>query len=191
MRISCVNVPTEIDMGGADLIVLPEYSELAVVCETASRYPRSIVVAAFQEGIRSRGLLFHGGENRIDYLKIGSDGRTKGARASCRRAVFSRSDICIGVVICMDVQDPGFLGPVTDTVRSSTSKLKFICIPADMDAVWFSGDILHDPKFEGVRVILCNHLTNHQSRCKSFMADTNRTKIIKQLDVEPIHWELG
>ena len=175
-----------------DLIVFPEGILPEEVAKAQASHPESMIVGATDEGGRSRGLLLHRGENRIDYLKVETDGLTKGSRDLQQNPVYQFGKVCIGVLICMDVDHPEFSRAVIAKVRSSSAKLKLICIPADMGNEWFGGDSLQFPtKFEGTHVILCNHIKTHpQDRCKSFVTDTHGTKIVVQYEDEPIHTEL-
>src|SRR6187399_2767942 len=111
MLVSCVQQAVEIETPCADVIVFPEYSELAELTKARSICPDAIIVGAVVEEDqrrvpRGRGILFHRGTNQIDYLKIGSDtsGETKGTDSRPERLpVYEFSNVCIGVLICMDV----------------------------------------------------------------------------------------
>jgi hypothetical protein len=69
MRISCVFTMRELDGIPADLIVFPEGVCWKEIEKAQSTHPRSVIVAATAENGRSRGVLLHGGQNRIDYWK--------------------------------------------------------------------------------------------------------------------------
>ena len=62
------------------------------------------------ENGRSRGVVLHGGQNRIDYLKVETDGRTVGSGDHQQNSVYELGDVCIGVLICMDVNHVTFSG---------------------------------------------------------------------------------
>jgi hypothetical protein len=191
MRVSCVANATEIDTPPPDLIVFPEYSELAEIEMARSRYPHSLIVAATESAGRSHGALWYSGQNRIEkYVKVGTDGRTTGSDDVLQQCpVYESGRMCVGVVICMDVQNATFLQAVVDTVKSSRCEFKFLCIPADMGSEWFSSEPLAN-QFSGVYVALCNNTKHPQPRCKSFMTNMNGIKIAPQNDVEPIHYLL-
>ena len=61
------------------------------------------------ENGRSRGVLLHGGQNRIDYLKVETDGRTVGSGDHQQNSVYELGMcVCIGVLISMDVNHVTF-----------------------------------------------------------------------------------
>src|SRR2546428_4686154 len=85
--------------------------------------------------ITARNVLWHDGANRIEYWKVGTDGRTKGSgNLPQAPPVYEFAEICVGVVICMDINAGfgAFCWVVTDRIRSSTRPWKFLCVPADM-----------------------------------------------------------
>lgn len=161
------------------------------IANAQASHPDSMIVGAIVEDERTRGLLLHRGHNRIDYLKVTTDGRTVGSGNLQQDPVYQFGGVCVGVLICLDVDHVEFSRAVIEKVRSSLAKLKLMCIPADMGAHWFSGDSLPWPKmFEGTHVILCNHIKTHQVRCKSFVTDAQGRKIVAQGEDEPMHAEL-
>ena len=190
VRTSCVLTACQLSPERTNIIVFPEGILPEEIAKAQVSHPESIIVGAIEEDGRSRGLLLDQRRNRINYLKVTTDGLTKGSCNLQQNPVYQFGKVCIGVLICMDVDHPEFSRAVIAKVRSSSAKLKLICIPADMGNHWFSGDILPFPKkFEGTHVILCNHI-NHQARCKSFITDTDGRKIVVQSEGEPIHTEL-
>ncbi len=191
MRISCVLEAAQLSMATAipDLIVFPEGVSETEVKEPCSAYPDSMIVAAITEDGRSRGLLLHQRQNQIDYLEVATDGRTIGSGNTHQIPVYESRDVCIGVLICMDVDHVAFSQSVIAAVTSSESRLKLLCLPGDMGSYWFSGDTVSS-RFEGMHVILCNHTKTHQDRCKSFVTDTHRRKIVVQTSIEPLHIQL-
>lgn len=94
--------------------------------------PSAIIVVAIEESGRGRGVLLHHGENRIDYLKLGTDGRTSGTDNVQQNPVYETGNLCVGVLICMDIQHRAFSWAVIERVRSSECELKLVCVPADM-----------------------------------------------------------
>lgn len=193
MRISCVLNADQLIDDNPDLIVFPEGISWTEIHKAETTYPRSIIVAAVIEDHRSRGVLWYEGRNQIDYLKIRTDGQTEGTgniQQDPVRELRELKDMCIGVIICMDVQQTDFVGPIITKIRLSKSKYKFVCIPADMTADWFRGNTISN-QYEGVHFILCNHTKTYQSnRCKSFITDTLCQKIRVQEGEEPIHVDL-
>ncbi|MDE2134258.1 MAG: hypothetical protein KGM97_08965 [Alphaproteobacteria bacterium] len=179
------------ELGGepTDLIVFPEYSDPAQLTAASLRHPNSIVVGAAEDAHRNRGYLLHHGRNQIDYLKLEPDGRTDGSEDIGQSPVYESANVCVGVLICMDIQIADFLRRIVRAIRSSSSELKFLCVSADMGSEWFPGKMLSSD-FAGVYVVVCNHTMNHQVRCKSFMTNLRGEKITPQVDVEPIHYGL-
>lgn len=191
MRISCVLSASELTAESPDLIVFPEGISWGELMNTQLTHPASIAIGAIAERGLSRGVLLHGGRNRVTYLKVGGDGRTAGSANVHQSPVYKFDDVCIGVLICMDFDHVVFSRGVVKDVQSSRARLKIVCVPSDMGAHWLGGDTLPFPQeFEGVYVVLCNHTRTHQIRCKSFIADTQGKKIVVQIHQEPIHVEL-
>ena len=192
VRISCVLTACQLSPERTNIIVFPEGILREEIAKAQVSHPESIIVGAIEEDGQSRGLLLHRGQKRIDYLKVKTDGLTKGSCNLQQNPVYQFGKVCIGVLICMDVDHPEFSRAVIAKVRSSSAKLKLICIPADMGNEWFDGDrLLFPKKFEGTHVILCNHIKTYpRVRCKSFVTDAHGTKIVVQNDEEPIHTEL-
>ena len=188
MRISCVLAARELNAESADLIVFPEGVCRKEIEDAELSNLDAVIAAAVVENGYSRGVLLHRGQNRIDYLKVETDGRTVGTGNHQQNPVYEFGSFCIGVLICMDIDKPDFSRTVVEKIRASSAKLKFLCVPADMGDYWFSGDSLPFPnRFEGVHVILCNHVKTHQARCKSFVTDIVGKKLVVQQDHEPIY----
>lgn len=192
VRISCVLTARELRSARTDLIVFPEGIFRGEIEAAQLSHPDSVIVGAIVENGRSRGLLRHRGKNRIDYLKVETDGRTTGTENLQQNPVYVLGDVCIGVLICMDINHGAFSRAVIENIKFTSAKLKLLCVPADMADYYFSGQNLASPQnFEGVHVILCNHTNAHpQDRCKSFVTDTHGTKVVVQNHVEPIHTNL-
>ena len=191
MRVSCVLKVGDVENPISHVIVFPEGIDHEEITRACQLYPNCLIVGAVVEQGRSRGLLFHKGRNRIDYLKVETDGRTRGVGNVMQMPVYETDSLCVGVLICMDIDRQEFARTVTQTIRSSSRPLKLLCIPADMGDYWFSGESLVAPeRFEGIYVVVCNHTKTHQARCKSFIADIKGKKVIVQKQTEPIHAEL-
>jgi predicted amidohydrolase len=192
MRISCVLNAQEARETSADLIVFPEGVSRKEIKEAYTANPDSIIVGAVVENGRSKGLLMYQHQNKINYLKVESDGRTEGSNNIQQNPIYEMPNICIGVLICRDVDHVEFACKVIDQIKSSNRELKVLCVPADMGSYWFSNDIL-EPKYEGVNVVLCNHTKTYQppSRCQSFVTDIFRNKIKVQNKHEPISIQLS
>lgn len=188
MRVSCILTIRELDPKPTDLIVFPEGVCIKEIEDAMSVHPDAVIVAAYVENGYSRGVLWHQGRNRIDYRKVCNDGRTSGTESLQQNPIYSLGDTCIGVLICMDIDHIAFSSAVIRNLKSSAARSKFLCVPADMGSQWFNEDHLPFPqKFEGIHVILCNHIKTHPVRCKSFITDTDGMKIVIQHDKEPIH----
>lgn len=193
MRIACVVRADQLTTGTSqtpDVVVFPEGISLSEIGKARLSHPNSILIGAIVENGRSRGVLFHGCENKIDYLKIETDGHTQGSGNLDQQPIYELPHVCIGVIVCMDVNCPAFSRTVIEKVRSSQSELKLICIPADMTSDWFGGDAVAPAMFGGIHVVLCNHTKTHQQRCRSFVTDLHGSKIIVQNDDEPIFVDL-
>ena len=171
-----------------NVIVLPEYSNIQEVDAVSNAYPESIVVAAVQVDRQSKGILRHLGVDRVEYPKVKSDGETDGTGKLPRTPFYEVPAICVGMIICMDVQSC-VVEAVTQAVIASKSKFKLICIPARMGEPYFSAPILIDPHYEGMHVALCNSLTYGGTRIKSFITDAHRTKVREQQRHEAINWD--
>ncbi len=191
MRISCVlDVGQLANANGTPgLIVFPESVAQTEIDNAWSLCPDSMIVAAVLEDRRSRGLLLHQWRNQINYLKVTNDGRTIGSGNLQQMPVYQLDNLCVGVLICMDVDHSTFSQAIIRKVRASECRLKLICIPADMGSYWFTGDTVPS-QLHGVNVILCNHTKTHQERCKSFVTDMHGRKVVIQKHDEPIHIQL-
>lgn len=190
MRISCVLAARELNPDHVDLVVFPEGVCMDEINGVHSTHPDAVVAGAVVENGYSRGVLQHRGLNQIDYRKVESDGRTKGTANIHQNPVYELGDVCIGVIICMDVNHMEFFHSVIWKIQSSQAMLKILCVPADMGAEWFEGNSLAFPQnFKGIHVIVCNNNSrNHQGhRRKSFITDTHGLKIVVQNEIEPIH----
>lgn len=199
LLVSCVQTCSEIGTPFPDVVLFPEYGHLSEVAHAQALNPNSMIIGAVVEEdpnhvLRSRGLLFHHSENRIDYLKIGMDGWTQGTKRRPEQLpVYRYSAICIGVLLCMDVQeDETFARDVIMAVKSAPVSFKFICIPAAMTASAWNWSAPLGPKWEGVHVLLCNNLGRaFQPACKSFIATPHGIKIIEQFSTEPLRASLA
>jgi predicted amidohydrolase len=175
-----------------DLILFPEGVSREELATAERAYPESMIVGAIIDEGYSRGFLLHRGRNNIEYLKVTTDGRTKGSGNFQQKPVYQFGEVCVGVLICMDVVHADFSQAVAKMVRASSAEMKLICIPADMGDYWFQGERLSFPKsFDGIHVVLCNHTKTHQGRCKSFVTATNGVKVAVQRKDEAINAEFS
>ena len=199
MIVSCVQTAVEIEMPCADVIVFPEYSELAELTTARSICPDSIIVGSIVEEDQSRvprgrGILFHQGTNQIDYLKFGSDtsGETKGTdKRPERLPVYEFGNVCIGILICMDVtvELEAFRRAVFDEVRARQAAFKLLCIPAAMSkSVWSWSNPLQS-NYRGVHIVLCNsHTKGFLPGCSSFIANPDGVWIAAE---SPTNWPIS
>jgi len=191
MKIACALTASEVETINPDMIIFPEGVDLKEIEQVRLSNINAIIIGAIVENDCSRGILMHRGSNKIEYLKVETDGRTNGSNDTKQNPVYEFDNICVGLLICMDIDNPDFSKIVIDKIISSSAKLKLLCVPADMGSHWFADNNLQAPhKFKGINVILCNHTKTHQDRCKSFITDTQGRKIRVQDDKEPIYAEL-
>lgn len=191
IRLSCVLSADELAGRRADIVVLPEGVAEAEIERVAQAAPHAIVVGAVERRKRSAAVLKHDGINRVEYVKMGSDGRTLGANAEPRELpVFLCSQAAVGAVICMDVQQSGWVRRIIDALAAAAAPIKLLCIPADMSGDYFQGERLQ-PYLHGVHVALCNHVRSYPNhRCASFVTDAAGAKRVVQQGATPLHVEL-
>lgn len=180
------------EIGGApDVIVFPEGVARVDVERAKGRFPHAVVVGAVPEAGRMTGFLWSGGENLIDYRKMGFDGRSKGGTSPGRAPVARVGDLALGVVICMDIQNGDFTRWVLGELLASAAPYKLLCIVGDMDLNW-SFD--HSAPFMSrgeIHVALSNNvLTYPDSRTRSFITDRRGRMGVVQVDKEPISLRL-
>ncbi|PYS05673.1 MAG: hypothetical protein DMG17_33775 [Acidobacteria bacterium] len=190
VAISVVLRADEIPADSPDLIVFPEGISWDQIHFAAARHPHAAIVGGVDEGGRIRAALWHAGANRIDYRKIGTDGRTKGSGLLPQAwPVYEFDDRCVGVLLCMDIDFAVFSRAVVERIQSSQHPWKFLCVPANMGSYWFEGSNI-GAHLAGMHVIVCNHTNFHQVRCASFVTNTTGSKIHIQENHEPIHVKL-
>ncbi len=191
MRIACVLTASELTTSDAELIVLPEGASQREIEQVQLSYPDAMTVGGMIEHGNSCGVLWHKRKNRIAYVKVGNDGRTRGGGDLSQMPLYEFGNVCIGVLMCMDIDNVIFSQAVIDNIRSSPEKLKLLCIPADMGDHWFNDNNSSAlQRFQGMHVILCNHTKTHQARCKSFITDTHGRKMAVQQSHEALYAEL-
>jgi hypothetical protein len=190
VAVSVVLRAEEIPADSPDLIVFPEGITWDQIDHAAASHPKAVITGGVDEGGRIRAALWHAGANRIGYRKIGTDGRTKGTGLLPQAwPVYEFHDVCVGVLLCMDIDFAVFSRALVDRVRSSEQPWKFLCVPANMGSYWFEGNNVGE-HLAGMHLIVCNHTNFHQARCASFITDMEGKKIRIQQGVEPIHVKL-
>lgn len=187
MNVSCVLSADDVREEYADLVLFPEGVPLSDIQDISTAWPNALIAGAITDNKHSRGLLYCGSERKIDYLKVRTDGRTQGSNNVQQHPVYENAQCCVGILVCMDVDDVTFSTNVIEHVRASRAPQRLICIPADMGSHWFSQEDLWIPKWGGVNVVLCNNVKTHESRCKSFVTDRQGHKVHVQNDKEPIY----
>ena len=194
MLLACITNPDDIGEEKPDLVVLPEYIDRAVVRRVARDNPDTVIATAVEIGNRSIGRLIYRGRNWINYRKIDTDWRTIGTGETPRCAVRHFPHMSVGLVICMDIQNPTFVHEVVRQLRLGRTPYKILCIPADMSSEWFSGsDTLLDD-FEGVHVAMSDWPDDggpmKRPQSPSFITDTHGRKVVKRAGSEAIKLRL-
>jgi predicted amidohydrolase len=173
-------------------MVLPEYASRAEIERAETLNPSSVIVAAALDGIFNRAFLMHDGHNCANYLKMGDDCSGKYLATGSppkQLPVLHLPEMSVGVVICMDVQQPNLLIPVVQSLRDGGRRFKFLCIPADMGGEWFNQEPLGSAH-AGVHALLCNHPSHHDPRRTSFIADGRGNLVVRQNETETIYLDL-
>ena len=159
MKISCVLTRAEAQAAPADVILFPEGVSQNVLQATSAQYPQSIVIGAHVDGNGCRGALYKASRNKIDYMKVCTDGRTVGCENRNQQPIYQERDrLCIVVVICMDINEPVFRYQVFDWIQASQCQYKLLCIPSDMGAEWLASETLPwGARGHGFHFVLCNN----------------------------------
>src|SRR5262245_3917553 len=110
ISISLVQTAGELIGVSPDLIVLPEGTSWDEIHRVIALYTKAAVVAAVPEDGYMRGVLYRDGRNQVDYLKIGADRRlsTRCGTVTQPPPLYECGDMCIGMVVCMDVEGGTF-----------------------------------------------------------------------------------
>jgi hypothetical protein len=191
ISLSCLIRAADLERGvDPDIILLPEGAAGEDVTNLSRTMAGAVVVGAVNEAGRSRAILLQRRQYQIAYFKINSDGQTRGVGAPPPQLpIWADACVAIGVVVCMDVRE-GWVSEVVSALRSAPSSIKVLCIPGDMSADWFLGDVLQ-PYLHGVHVALCNHVRTHKgNRCKSFVTDLRGRKRVVQSGIEALNVKL-
>ena len=144
------------------------------------------MVSACPAGRHMRAYVQVGGANKVQYLKVLGDGRSIGTgKQPAVLPVYQTDELALGVVVCRDIEDLGFLHAVLGRLRASPQRVKLLCIPADMQDHWFSFDPIRG--FEGVYLARSNNNSTYpEGRALSFIAAPDATRLVRQLRYEPI-----
>src|SRR5947208_12169942 len=130
VAISVVLRADEIPADSPDLIVFPEGISWDQIHFAAARHPHAAIVGGVDEGGRIRAALWHAGANRIDYRKIGTDGRTKGSGLLPQAwPVYEVDDLCASVCCsAWTLTLPYSVAPLLrESSRASTHGSFFVC----------------------------------------------------------------
>ena len=104
-----------------------------------------------------------------------------------QRPIYAHGGLCVGILVCRDIECVEFAHAVIDSVRTNPAPIKLVCIPADMGSQWFGNNPI-ERLFGGVHVAMCNGMRD--ARSQSFLADDACRKRQSQLRHEPIRAEL-
>lgn len=187
MKIWCGLAAAQLGAERPDLIVFPEGAGLGEIARAAAICPAAVIAGAIQDGDRMRGVIWRGGENQVDYLKVGADGHTRGGAAPAETPVYETDEVAVGLLVCMDVNDPFLQGRVTERLRAARAPHRVVCVPAQMFGfTWFLGPDLNR-SWWGLHVAVCNAVDRYpEHRLRSFIADPSGRKFEIQTGVEPI-----
>jgi hypothetical protein len=178
MKIVCAIEASDLLLTDVDILVLPEGVSLEAIQRASARFPRAVVVGAARDGNFMRAYAMIGEENKIDYLKIGTDGRSIGVNLAPKNAMLECENFAVGVLVCMDVQHR-FQFQLRESLNASSKPTRIMCIPADMDPTWFSSDVVLG--FGGAYVAMCNNNTTYPVlRARSLIAGPDGRCIVKQ-----------
>lgn len=194
MEIWCVIDPDEIPVKSPDIIVFPEDTPWESFEKAQASHPKSIIAGAkVDEENRCQGILLHQGANRIDYWKIGRDGRSIGGGWPSRPPIYVMGELVIGLVICMDFQLEGkgshFCSNLCTEINRRPGKYKILCVPCDLGTILFERDQIDLPEAKGIHIAMCNNVKSYDvgpGRRASFITDCEGKKIRKQSGCEPI-----
>ncbi|GAA6168432.1 hypothetical protein [Sessilibacter corallicola] len=146
-------------------------------------YPEYYEGDLLSEGIEIFGDRSHGfsrmnlqvsGKIECFYDKVGDDGSNTPSTGAFIPCVYELNDVAIGLVCCMDINNPVVYAPVIERLNKSLLKHKVLAISAYMtDKSWFSGESLQ-PYLCGFNVVLSNGCAYGP---RSFISDENGLKL--------------
>ena len=191
MKIYCTNTLDDFNPELPAVIVLPEGIPSTVMLDASLLHHDAYYVGAFPENGYCRGAIYYQGINKIEYLKVECDQRSKGSGNTEQCPIFESEDICIAVLVCMDIDHVEFSLKIREKLKQSKAKIKILCIPADMHNEWFPSEEL-PAKYNDIYTALSNNNLTYQDpcRCRSFIANPEGLKLVKQQELQPIHIKL-
>jgi len=122
---------------------------------------------------KSRMSLAENGEIKVSYDKICSDGKNVAGDHGQNIEIFVTDIAAIGLVCCMDVNNPQLLNNVKRKLDASGSTNKIICISAHMSSDWFGNKKL-PTNLHGYLVVLSN---GNPGGVDSFIAGVDGMKL--------------
>jgi hypothetical protein len=192
MKVAIASTNEAINRIGKDrqLILLWEGCDRQMVEKTSKLHPEAFVVAGVRNdqvigGVPKKhmtGVIYLNGDEIFGYWKVESDGNTCSYSCGQPCPVWLDRGLAIGVLVCMDVDQPLIRDPVVAAVKASSRIQRFICIPADMgNEFGLADDQLKQDRWSGVNVLFCN-IRSDPGKVKSFVSDRNGKKIAKNND---------
>jgi hypothetical protein len=172
-----------------DLIVFPEGVDQSEIDLAQQLCPDAVIAGATLQGDRMRGVIQHRSHNHIDYQKVRSDGHSEGGPPPTSLPIYVCDTIAVGLLICMDIQEPILTNSVVAGLHRATAPFKVLCIPAEMhlSGGWFSGQTLGNSGWVGIHVALSNNNARYgEHRIRNFIADATGQKVVVQKDYEAI-----
>jgi hypothetical protein len=158
MLVSCLLSASEIGATAPDVIVFPEGVDSPEIAAAGTLHPNAVIVTAIHENEQIVGKIYHRNHCLVEYTKVISNIASRSPMPPAALPVLELADLCLGMLICRDVDERSFADSVLDRIRSSPARLKLLCIPADMGGNWFSETTLpFRQRFAGIHVLLCNH----------------------------------
>ncbi|MCU7844077.1 MAG: hypothetical protein KZQ93_09580 [Candidatus Thiodiazotropha sp. (ex Monitilora ramsayi)] len=114
------------------------------------------------------------GEIQCYYDKINSDGNNTPSENTFEPCIFEIESVAVGLICCMDINDPQVYVPVIDDLMEFKCENKVLAISAFMtDRSWFSGDSVAS-YLSGLYVVLANGCGLGP---KSFITDAKGNKL--------------
>lgn len=155
-----------------DIRIYPEYFQGKLISKDVEIYGDST------GGFSRMKLQLHG-EAQCYYDKINPDGNNALSENQFEPCIFEIETVAVGLICCMDINDPQVYEPVKDALVKSECENRVIAISASMtDSSWFSGQSVAS-YLRGFYVILSNGCDLGP---KSFITDTTGNKL-PRLDV--------
>jgi predicted amidohydrolase len=155
---------------------MPEGVQLSEFEVAVHALPSALVIGAIDDGRSVTAYAFHEGVEQRQYVKVYPEKLGYVPGRATQRPVLQFGNVCIGILICRDIEPPEFRASIVGLVRGSSTPKKLICIPADMGDQWFV-DAKVGRDFEGVHVLLSNKGRSDGSGCPSLFAGPDGVKL--------------